>query len=366
MVVSDHGSTLVGVVVDGWTAVGVFVVVSVAAAGAVSRAVSRETLAAATSRRGVGPVVGALVGLVPGCGGAVAVATLYGRSAVGLGTVVAALAATAGDAVFVLLAVAPGAALAVSVIAFPTAVVTGVAVDALAPGINRVERALSRRDPVADGGAPPPEPERGGDDSRERVVAALLAVWYLAVGVGLVAGVAGLVGVSGVVPEPVVVSVAVVGLGGAVAATLAPDTVAVGGRWRPLARTARTASPTVVWAVGGLAVVGLLPGVTHHAVGAVAGDGALAPVAGGLFGLLPGCGPHVAFAAAYGEGAVSFSALVAVTVAQDGDAIFPLVAVDRVAAVLATVYTTVPAIIAGAAVHALGVICGVPVSGLVG
>lgn len=380
---SGHDATVTGVVVDGWTAVGAFVVASVAVAGVVSRAVSREALAAATRRRGVGPVAGGLLGLVPGCGGAVAVATLYGRGAVGLGTVVAALAATAGDAVFVLVAVAPDAALAVAAVAFPTAVASGVVVDAVAPGVDRVERALGRRR-VADGAGESSRQCAGVGCRREaaaglrrdtvtpdggagsRLAAAALAGWLLAVAVGLVAGLAAVVGAAGVVPEPVVLAASAVGLGGALAVTLAPGPIPVGGRWRWLARTAETAAPTVVWAVGGLAVVAFLPAVARRGVAAVAGSGALAPVAGGLFGLLPGCGPHVAFAAAYGEGVVSFAALIAVTVAQDGDAIFPLVAVDRVAAVLATVYTTVPAVVAGLAVHALAAACGVPTPGASG
>ena len=373
---SGHDATVAGVVVDGWTAVGAFVVASVAVAGYVSEAASREAVAAATRRRGVGPLAGALLGLVPGCGGAVAVATLYGRSVVGLGTVVAALAATAGDAVFVLLAVAPEAALGVTVAALPTAVLSGVVVDAFAPGVGRVERALGRRR-VADGGGSSADAgttechgthtcardtARSDGGAGARVTAAALSVWYLAVGIGLVAGLAGVAGVSGVVPEPVVAVASFVGVGGALAVALVSDSVVVGGRWQPLVRTTVTASPTVVWAVGGLAAVAFLPEIARSGVSAVAGEGALAPVAGSLFGLLPGCGPHVAFAAAYGEGAVSFAALVAVTVAQDGDAIFPLVAVDRVAAVLVTVYTTVPAVAAGLAVHALATVCGVPVS----
>ena len=47
------------------------------------------------------------------------------------------------------------------------------------------------------------------------------------------------------------------------------------------------------------------------------------------------------------------AALVANAISQDGDALFALLAVDRVAAVVATVYTVLPGIAVGVLVSAL-------------
>ena len=71
--------------------------------------------------------------------------------------------------------------------------------------------------------------------------------------------------------------------------------------------------------------------------------GLLAPVTGVLLGLVPGCGPQIVFAGLYGNNAIPFSALVGNAISQDGDALFPLMAMDLKAAVIATIYTTVPA-----------------------
>ena len=71
------------------------------------------------------PLVGALLGLTPGCGGAIIAMPLYIRGTVSFGTVVAALAATAGDSAFIILALAPEAALYAYGLAFVSAVLFG-------------------------------------------------------------------------------------------------------------------------------------------------------------------------------------------------------------------------------------------------
>ena len=49
------------------------------------------------------PVIGAMMGLTPGCGGAIIVMPMYARGYVTYGTVIATLVATLGDAAFVLI-----------------------------------------------------------------------------------------------------------------------------------------------------------------------------------------------------------------------------------------------------------------------
>jgi hypothetical protein len=48
------------------------------------------------------PVIGALMGITPGCGGAIVMMPMYARGYVTYGTVIATLIATLGDAAFVL------------------------------------------------------------------------------------------------------------------------------------------------------------------------------------------------------------------------------------------------------------------------
>lgn len=76
-----------------------------------------------------------------------------------------------------------------------------------------------------------------------------------------------------------------------------------------------------------------------------AAAGVLAPVAGAVVGLIPGCGPQIVLAGAYAQGGIPFSALVANAISQDGDALFPLIAIDTKAAIIATIYTTIPGLV---------------------
>ncbi|HAN32243.1 MAG TPA: hypothetical protein DCQ06_11655, partial [Myxococcales bacterium] len=55
------------------------------------------------NRRKIQPIVGALMGLTPGCGGAIVVMPMYARGYVSYGTVLATLIATLGDSAFVLI-----------------------------------------------------------------------------------------------------------------------------------------------------------------------------------------------------------------------------------------------------------------------
>ena len=84
-----------------------------------------------------------------------------------------------------------------------------------------------------------------------------------------------------------------------------------------------------------------------------AAAGVLAPIGGAVVGLIPGCGPQILLSSVYAEGGLPFSALSANAIAQDGDALFPLLAVDARAAIVATIYNFLPAVVVGVALHFL-------------
>ena len=77
------------------------------------------------------------------------------------------------------------------------------------------------------------------------------------------------------------------------------------------------------------------------------GAGAGAVIVAAAVGLIPGCGPQIIAISAYVEGVISFPALVANAISQDGDALFPLLVRHKVASIWATIHTTLPAIIVG-------------------
>ena len=77
------------------------------------------------------------------------------------------------------------------------------------------------------------------------------------------------------------------------------------------------------------------------------GDGFIAVMAAAIIGLIPGCGPQIIAITAYTKDIISFPALTANAISQDGDALFPLLVRHKSASLWATVHTTIPAIIAG-------------------
>ena len=77
------------------------------------------------------------------------------------------------------------------------------------------------------------------------------------------------------------------------------------------------------------------------------GDGFIAVIIASIIGLIPGCGPQIIAITAYTKDVISFPALAANAISQDGDALFPLLVRHRAASLWATVHTTIPALLVG-------------------
>ena len=64
-----------------------------------------------------------------------------------------------------------------------------------------------------------------------------------------------------------------------------------------------------------------------------------------LVGFIPGCGPQILVTTFYINGLVPFAALIGNAISNDGDALFPAIALNPRAAILATAYSCIPAMI---------------------
>ena len=64
-----------------------------------------------------------------------------------------------------------------------------------------------------------------------------------------------------------------------------------------------------------------------------------------LIGFLPGCGPQILVTTLYLNGIIPLSAQIGNAISNDGDALFPAIALHPKAAVIATIYSGVPALI---------------------
>ena len=69
------------------------------------------------------------------------------------------------------------------------------------------------------------------------------------------------------------------------------------------------------------------------------------PLVAILFGFLPGCGPQVVVATFYLNGFIPLSAEIGNAISNDGDALFPAIALAPKAALIATLYSAIPALI---------------------
>ncbi|MGM0592563.1 MAG: putative manganese transporter [Halobacteriota archaeon] len=378
---------------DGYVQVSAFVAVTVLGFSYVQYRSRGALVERLESNRRYQPLAGALMGLTPGCGGAIVMMPLYVRGTVSFGTVVATLIATAGDSAFVILALAPEAALYAYAIAFGSAIASGYAIDRFGMGVGRIDRAMDRlAQPVTDGGAsaslvgrstnpahdyagpPPGYVHAAGPDRQSRLLRPASHVahglWWITAVLGLGLGVVYLLRGAPEVPLTAGLTFpglfTVVGIAGT---TLSFYLYFVGrhyigeghvGRAREsfasayetLQHAAMETSFVTVWVLVAYLAYEFPVLIFELDLAAVAAaSGILAPLGAAAVGLIPGCGPQIVLAGVYAEGALPFSALVANAISQDGDALFPLIAIDKKAAIVASIYTTVPALIVGVVIH---------------
>jgi len=358
---------------DAYVQVSAFVAVTVVAFGLLQYYSQGALLARLEDNERLQPLAGALLGLTPGCGGAIVVMPLYVRGSVSFGTVAATLAATAGDSAFVILALAPEAALYAYALAFAAAVLTGYAIDQFGMGVGRVNRAVARLEPTPDGGTVQADACEVTPGRDHRVLTPLThvlhAVWWVTALAALALGTAyllqgapevaftlapgydGLFTVVGVTGTAL--SVYLYAVGRRFVTSSAPGRGGLASsRYAAFRHAAFETSFVTVWVLVGYLVYEYAVVATGFEVqAAAAAAGLLAPVGGAIVGLIPGCGPQIVLATAYAEGAIPFSALAANAISQDGDALFPLLAVDKTAAIVASIYTTLPALVVGVGLH---------------
>ena len=79
--------------------------------------------------------------------------------------------------------------------------------------------------------------------------------------------------------------------------------------------------------------------------GIFAGWAAIVPLISVLIGFLPGCGPQVLVTTLFIAGYLPLSAQIGNALSNDGDALFPAIAIAPKVAIVATLYSAIPALI---------------------
>jgi hypothetical protein len=370
---------------DAFLAVTVFVAAMVLLFSWLQYATSGRFVEFIQERKKLQPIIGALMGLTPGCGGAIVMMPMYARGYVTYGTVVATLIATLGDSAFVLIGAAVtdssfiAPLLAVHAISFVTGVTWGYFVDMTG---TTPRKPLGRFGPTFGQDETQIEPEGASpldDLSREvpeglgyKILHQGYVLWWVVTLLGLIFAVLLLIW-SGQDAEfnldlaynPLTLNgfITWIGLLGTTLSIVlyiaqknwfADDTEAtIGDKLHSMRETmVHAASETAFvtfWVMIAYLVFEFLllfSGLSEQDM-ANYGDGIVAVTIAAIIGLIPGCGPQIIAITAYTKEIISFPALAANAISQDGDALFPLLVRHKAASLWATVHTTIPAIIVG-------------------
>ena len=306
--------------------------------------------------------IAAALGVLPGCGGAIIVITQYIRGGISFGSVVSVLTATMGDAAFLLLAQAPSAGLAIFGIGFVAGIISGYSVDAihrsgsldLQAGPHHTISKLSIRR----------VPSRGW---RFIWIIFLIPGLFFGIFIALNTDTSSLFGTFMGFE-----TTAWLGLGGAITSLLLWGTItptknklhinpekpiswasASSGRLGDApARVAGDTCFVTVWVIFAYLIYEL--GIYFADIDLrllFEGWAPLVPLIAILVGFIPGCGPQIVITTMYLNGLVPFSAELGNAISNDGDALFPAIAIAPRIAIIATLYSAVPALISAYACY---------------
>ena len=281
--------------------------------------------------------ISAFLGAIPGCGGAIIVVTQYIQGRISFGSLVAVLTATMGDAAFLILAVEPSTGLLIFVLGIIVGSISGYIIDFI-HGINFMQTEINLK----------VEFEKVG----KTFVSNFNYFWLFLFIPGFVMGI--LVAFQIEFNSSVYNSfLLLIASAGAILSifmwSLNPlsDFQCSTDKTRGfLSRVVDTTNFVTTWVISGFLVFEIFMYFTSLDL-KIFFDLWLpfVPLVAILFGFLPGCGPQVVVATFYLNGYIPLSAELGNAISNDGDALFPAIALAPKAAILATLYSAIPAML---------------------
>ena len=289
-----------------------------------------------------------VLGALPGCGGAIIVVTQYTKGQASFGAIVAVLTATMGDAAFLLLATRPTEGLTIMAIGLVVGTVCGLIVNAIhKPDFLR---------PSAQ------EQKHQVKVLPTKIIKISKPVWMFAIIPSLI--IAFLIAFNVNFDQFGQYTSTGISLFGAAMALFTvviwaysskgetyKEITSEDDECNPPSKLIKVLQDThfvTAWVVASFMLFEILVSVVgldlktwfmHYAY--------LAPLIAVVIGFLPGCGPQIIVTTLYIQGIIPFSALAANAISNDGDALFPAIAMAPKAAVIATLYTSIPALVVG-------------------
>ena len=353
------------------------------------------------------PIIGAILGIIPGCCGSIILMPLYVKNKVSFGALVATLISSMGDAAFILISSDMKAYLGVSLISFVTAIVCGYMVDIL----HLDEKLKLRKDKLHNCDCANDEKtdfEKGlkidlntkkhiGHEENDEVDHALhhnekrnmsklgykfthsigYKIFYLLIIVGLIIMISHGEGAehahSHVHSHEEGLELSFEGIISLLGLTLSIIYTTLSKKYiknsthevveskilsfkEMIIHSASETAFVITWIFVGYLVYDLgvmIIGGEEVLNSILLVNGMITVLIGALLGVIPGCGIQVIFISLYSKGVMPFAALVANSISQDGDALFPLIAMDKKSALWAKILNLIPAIIIGFVVYSI-------------
>ena len=285
--------------------------------------------------------IASFLGAIPGCGGAIIVVTQYIQGRISFGSLVAVLTATMGDAAFLILAMEPSTGLLIFILGIFVGTISGYIVDLIHGRSFMMTNS---------------EIELEFEKLKKTFVSKFKIFWLILFIPGFFMGIllAFQIDVDTFFNLPTNISIVLLlGSAGAILSifmwSLNPlsDFQCSTDKSRGfVSRVVDTTNFVTTWVISGFLVFEIFMYFTNIDL-KLFFDLWLpfVPLIAILFGFLPGCGPQIVVATFYLNGYIPLSAELGNAISNDGDALFPAIALAPKAAILATIYSAFPAII---------------------
>ena len=282
--------------------------------------------------------IAACLGAIPGCGGAIIIVTQYLQGNITFGCLVAVLTSTMGDAAFLILAKQPTSALLIFLICMVVGIVTGFIIDYIIP--NKYSKTNISKLNL----------KLGEIQNKNHLF--LYKFWLVIFIPGSILGILGqfqinlekilnfdinyFLGFSATLLAMFIWSIN----------PFSDKAISVDTSRNIQSKSIDMTNFVTVWVVVGFLFFDLgmyFTGIDFKKLFDVMLP--LTPFLAIFVGFIPGCGPQILTATLYLNGYIPFSAEIGNAISNDGDALFPAIAICPKEAILATVYSAIPAII---------------------
>lgn len=277
------------------------------------------------------------LGAIPGCGGAIMVMSLFTRGIVSFGAVLAALISTMGDAAFLLIAVKPEAALIILPVTFIVGIISGYIAKPFTK--NFLKEKINKSISIS-------------DLPKNKTSNKFYKLWFFILIPGLILGLINAFNIDANFEIFGMDVILVFSFSAALFCVLLwvlnplTDIQMASIHENSYRRVVDTTCFVTVWVIISFVLYELINLSTNGAIfESLILFGPFLPLIAILIGFIPGCGPQIMITSMYVSGQIPMSAQIGNSISNDGDALFPAIAISAKAAIVATLYSAIPAII---------------------